>query len=229
MGLPVGSWIWRKLGRAPLRAALNNSTGMATSDRRSWPFQIGREAGMTWSPNGSVLPINAPSARPFRSRLAARGTSCRSDHLGDDGEAGGMKLAKAVLDRMRTEEIGPAPSLVFSSDEEPGWRRRRRGTGFSYDDGAGHRPGKADLARIGALAIPPAWTDVWICRQAGGHIQATGRDEKGRKQYRYHPDWTAHRSASKFETLPAFARALPGLRQEVESDLRRRSLGYERV
>ncbi|MFC3705345.1 DNA topoisomerase IB [Devosia honganensis] len=140
-----------------------------------------------------------------------------------------MKLAKAVLDRMRTEEIGPAPSLVFSSDEEPGWRRRRRGTGFSYDDGAGQRPGKADLARIGALAIPPAWTDVWICRQAGGHIQATGRDEKGRKQYRYHPDWTAHRSASKFETLPAFARALPGLRQEVESDLRRRSLGYERV
>ena len=125
--------------------------------------------------------------------------------------------------------MGPAPSLTFSSDEEPGWRRQRRGTGFSYADQKGDRPDSSDLARIRALAIPPAWRDVWICRDACGHIQATGRDEKGRKQYRYHADWTQHRSATKFDTLSAFAKVLPGLREQVERDLRRRTLGYERV
>ncbi|WIY53550.1 DNA topoisomerase IB [Devosia sp. YIM 151766] len=140
-----------------------------------------------------------------------------------------MQLAKVVLDRMRADEIGPAPQLVFSSDEDPGWQRQRRGRGFSYGDGGSRRPDAADRARIRALAIPPAWTDVWICKDARGHIQATGRDEKGRKQYRYHADWTQHRSATKFDTLSDFARALPGLREQVQSDLRRRSLGYERV
>ncbi|MBJ3785009.1 DNA topoisomerase IB [Devosia sp. MSA67] len=130
---------------------------------------------------------------------------------------------------MRADEIGPAPTLAFSSDEEPGWRRRRSGTGFSYRADDGGRPDASELARIRALAIPPAWTDVWICRDACGHIQATGRDEKGRKQYRYHAGWTEHRSTTKFETLGAFARVLPGLREQVERDLRRRSLCYERV
>lgn len=140
-----------------------------------------------------------------------------------------MQLAKLVLDRMRADEIGPAHSLAFSSDEQPGWRRLRRGTGFSYRADDGSRPDTSELARIAALAIPPAWTDVWICRDACGHIQATGRDEKGRKQYRYHADWTEHRSATKFDTLGGFAKVLPGLREQVERDLRRRSLCYERV
>lgn len=140
-----------------------------------------------------------------------------------------MQLAKIVLDRMRADEIGPAPSLAFSSDDQPGWRRQRRGTGFSYRAEDGSRPDAGELARIAALAIPPAWTDVWICRDACGHIQATGRDEKGRKQYRYHADWTQHRSATKFDTLGGFAKVLPGLREQVERDLRRRSLSYERV
>lgn len=140
-----------------------------------------------------------------------------------------MRLARIVLDRMRAEEIGPAPKLVFSSDEEPGWRRQRRGTGFSYADEQGNKPGRADMERIRALAIPPAWSDVWICKEGCGHIQATGRDERGRKQYRYHGDWTEHRSATKFDTLTDFAKALPALRRQVETDLRRRSLGYERV
>lgn len=138
-----------------------------------------------------------------------------------------MRLARQVLDRMRADEMGPA--LAFSSDEEAGWRRQRRGSGFSYVDEKGNRPGKSELSRIRALVIPPAWTSVWICKDAGGHIQATGRDEKGRKQYRYHADWTEHRSTTKFHTLTEFAKALPALRQQVESDLRRRSLGYERV
>jgi DNA topoisomerase-1 len=140
-----------------------------------------------------------------------------------------MQLARQVLDRMRADEIGPAPTLEFSSDEEPGWLRQRRGTGFSYRSPDGSKPDRAELARIQSLAIPPAWSDVWICRDACGHIQATGRDEKGRKQYRYHAQWTEHRRTTKFDTLAGFARALPGLREQVERDLRRRSLGFERV
>ncbi|WP_086471053.1 DNA topoisomerase IB [Devosia lucknowensis] len=130
---------------------------------------------------------------------------------------------------MRADEMGPAPTLAFSCDVDPGWHRQRKGTGFSYTAPDGSRPDASELARIKALAIPPAWTDVWICRDACGHIQATGRDEKGRKQYRYHAEWTEQRSATKFETLPAFAAALPGLREQVQRDLRRRTLGYERV
>lgn len=140
-----------------------------------------------------------------------------------------MRLARQVLDRMRADEIGPAPALSFSSDEEHGWRRQKRGKGFSYCDEDGNRPSEADLARIQALVIPPAWTDVWICSDCNGHIQATGRDEKGRKQYRYHDSWTAHRSATKFDTLADFSKALPKLREQVERDLRRRTFGYERV
>ncbi len=140
-----------------------------------------------------------------------------------------MRLAQQVLDRMRAEEIGPAPALSFSSDDQHGWRRTKRGKGFSYTDPDGKRPSASDLTRIQALVIPPAWTDVWICSDGNGHIQATGRDEKGRKQYRYHDLWTAHRSATKFDTLAGFARVLPTLREQVERDLRRRTFGYERV
>lgn len=140
-----------------------------------------------------------------------------------------MQLARIVLDRMRSDEIGPAPTLTFSCDTDAGWRRLRHGKGFLYRAEDGTRPDRGEIARIQALAIPPAWTDVWICRDACGHIQATGRDERGRKQYRYHAQWTEHRSATKFDTLPDFAKALPGLRAQVERDLRRRTLGYERV
>lgn len=140
-----------------------------------------------------------------------------------------MQIAKLVLDRMRADEMGPAPKLAFSSDETPGWQRKRCGSGFSYVDANGTSPSKADLARINSLAVPPAWQDVWICKDACGHLQATGRDEKGRKQYRYHADWTAHRSATKFDTLWAFSKALPALREQVQADLRRRSFNADRV
>lgn len=140
-----------------------------------------------------------------------------------------MRLARHVLDRMRADEMGPAPSLAFSCDTDTGWRRLKRGKGFSYRDEGGDGPSASDLARIAALAIPPAWKDVWICKDACGHIQATGRDDKGRKQYRYHAEWTEHRSTTKFHTLVDFSKVLPALRTQVDSDLRRRSLGYERV
>jgi DNA topoisomerase I len=119
--------------------------------------------------------------------------------------------------------------LSYVSDAEPGIVRRRAGTGFSYRSTDGRKPAAADLARIRALAIPPAWTDVWISHDAAGHIQATGRDQKGRKQYRYHPGWTACRDEAKFGSLVAFARLLPRLRERVDADLRKRSLSRERV
>jgi DNA topoisomerase-1 len=120
--------------------------------------------------------------------------------------------------------------LTWCSDEMTGLSRRASGTGFRYLDKSGQtiRDAKV-LARIRALAIPPAWTDVWICPRATGHIQATGRDAKGRKQYRYHSDWSRHASESKFERLPAFARSLPKLRARVEADLTKRGVSRDKV
>lgn len=110
--------------------------------------------------------------------------------------------------------------LSWCSDDHPGLSRRRAGKGWSYRDAQGRTVSdRKVLDRIRALAIPPAWTDVWICPKANGHIQATGRDIKGRKQYRYHNDWSTARSETKFDKLPAFARALPKLRAQVEHDL----------
>lgn len=110
--------------------------------------------------------------------------------------------------------------LTYCSDEHVGLTRKRSGKGFSYRDtkGAVIRD-KAVIERINKLAIPPAWTDVWICPRASGHIQATGRDVKGRKQYRYHNDWSTHASTNKFDKLPAFARALPKLRKRIDADM----------
>lgn len=120
--------------------------------------------------------------------------------------------------------------LTWCSDDHAGLTRVRSGKGFSYRDKAGKViKDKAVLDRIRMLAIPPAWTDVWICPQATGHIQATGRDAKGRKQYRYHNDWSSHASQTKFERLPAFARALPRLRERVEADLNRRGVSRAKV
>src|SRR5690606_5515321 len=102
----------------------------------------------------------------------------------------------------------------------PGYRRRRAGKGFSHIDADGMPIRDAEtLRRIRRLAIPPAWADVWICPDPDGHIQATGRDQRGRKQYRYHPAWTACRDEAKFSSLAAFGRVLPRLRQRVDADL----------
>jgi DNA topoisomerase-1 len=120
--------------------------------------------------------------------------------------------------------------LTYCSDQFPGLTRVRSGKGFSIRDADGKAVrDKAVLDRIRMLAIPPAWTDVWICPRASGHIQATGRDVKGRKQYRYHDDWSSHRSENKFDKLPAFARALPKLRARVETDLTSRGTSREKV
>ncbi|MES2861146.1 MAG: DNA topoisomerase IB [Pseudomonadota bacterium] len=120
--------------------------------------------------------------------------------------------------------------LTYCSDAHPGLTRVRAGKGFSYRDAAGKAiKDNAVLDRIRMLAIPPAWTDVWICPRATGHIQATGRDVKGRKQYRYHNDWSTHRSGNKFDKMSAFAKALPKLRTQVETDLGKAGVTREKV
>ncbi len=120
--------------------------------------------------------------------------------------------------------------LVYSSDAEPGIRRRRAGRGFWYTDTDGRKiVGSSVLQRIRSLAIPPAWTDVWIAPRKNGHIQAIGRDARGRKQYRYHPHWTLCRDEVKYASLVDFARALAKLRHRVQLDLAKRGLVRDRV
>jgi DNA topoisomerase-1 len=112
------------------------------------------------------------------------------------------------------------PGLVWVSDAEPGYQRVRRGDAVHYLDIHGKRIcDEAVLARIRKLAIPPAYEQVWICPQANGHLQATGRDARGRKQYRYHPQWQQQRGDDKFEAMRAFGAALPRMRRRVQRDL----------
>ena len=122
------------------------------------------------------------------------------------------------------------PGLRYICDSGPAIRRRRAGKGFLYLDAKGRRVANADtLQRIRALVIPPAWTDVWICAAADGHIQATGRDVKGRKQYKYHAEYREAREQSKYEHLFAFAAALPAIRATVAEHMSLRGLPREKV
>ncbi|MBX7106819.1 MAG: DNA topoisomerase IB [Gemmataceae bacterium] len=114
--------------------------------------------------------------------------------------------------------------LVYAADIESGIRRVRTEDGFAYVTAAGRTlANPRDLARIAALAIPPAYEDVLIARDPNAHLQAVGRDARGRKQYRYHPDWATHRGETKFSLLSEFAAALPSIRETVDADLRRRN------
>jgi DNA topoisomerase I len=120
--------------------------------------------------------------------------------------------------------------LIYVSDAEPGIRRLRAGKGFRYLTPENRRLGAAkELKRIASLAIPPAYRDVWISMQARGHLQATGWDARGRKQYRYHPEWRQVRDGAKFDRMVAFGEALPKLRAKLRRDLRLAGLPREKV
>lgn len=127
--------------------------------------------------------------------------------------------------------VAKAAGLTYVDDRDPGISRRGTSlANFEYRDADGKAvKDEPTLERIRKLAIPPAWTDVWICPDADGHIQATGRDQKGRKQYRYHDDWRSVRDSHKYERMIAFGRALPRLRRRLEKDLAKRGLPREKV
>ena len=133
------------------------------------------------------------------------------------------------IDRTLRREVRAA-GLVYVHDDQPGIRRQRCGKGFSYRDADGRCiRDKEPLQRIRALAIPPAYVDVWICANPRGHLQATGRDARQRKQYRYHAQWRALRDHGKFDRVLAFGAALPALRRRVRRDLARPGLPREKV
>src|SRR6266508_4357521 len=137
-----------------------------------------------------------------------------------------VETAFAVDSVDAAEEAG----LRYVSDDSPGYRRKANGDHFEYLDTEGKRiRDEQRLLRIKRLAIPPAWTDVWICPSPTGHIQATGRDARGRKQYRYHERWRELRDENKFERLADFAKALPKIRRRVAHDMRLTGLPREKV
>lgn len=135
------------------------------------------------------------------------------------------------------ESLNPDPpaaareaGLHYVSDDMPGITRRRAGKGFAYYDPDGRRiTDRAEIRRIRSLAIPPAYRDVWICPDPDGHLQATGRDDRGRKQYRYHPRWREIRDENKYERMLAFGQHLPEMRQRMDADLGRPGLPREKV
>jgi DNA topoisomerase-1 len=123
-----------------------------------------------------------------------------------------------------------AAGLRYVHDDRPGIRREPADDGFRYIDAKGEPvEDEATLKRIKSLAIPPAWTDVWICPQTNGHLQATGRDARGRKQYRYHPKWRSVRDEVKYERMIRFGKALPQIRKEVDRALSLPGLPREKV
>src|SRR5438105_4818891 len=141
-----------------------------------------------------------------------------------NGNGNGAKIVAEAMDA--AEEAG----LLYVSDDRPGYTRKAKGDDFDWLDADGKLIcDEQRLLRLKRLAIPPAWTDVWISPLANGHIQATGRDARGRKQYRYHQRWRSVRDADKYGRLIEFARVLPRIRRRVRRDLRRRGHPREKV
>ena len=137
---------------------------------------------------------------------------------------------EAAVPAASAETIARCDDLRYSSDAEPGFRRRKAGSGFYYLLPDGRRvKDEAMLARIRKLAVPPAYRDVWICRDAEGHLQATGIDARGRKQYRYHERWRSVRDTHKFERMTAFGRTLPRIHRRIARDLKLPGLGRDKV
>ncbi len=142
-----------------------------------------------------------------------------------------LRVASSLPSDATPDDHADAVGLVYVSDDEPGITRHRWGQGFTYrfPDGTTVPRDHPARERADALVIPPAWTDVWVCLDDHGHVQATGRDDAGRKQYLYHPHWRGIRDATKFHRMGAFADALPRIRDEVDAALRTRRFTREKM
>jgi DNA topoisomerase I len=160
-------------------------------------------------------------------RLAQKGSFGRNARKGLNLLVESPDSAQAIVD---PRDAAESAGLRYVSDDRPGIRRKKAGSGFIYTRANGSRLAERDaLKRIKALAIPPAWTDVWICPFADGHIQVTGRDAKGRKQCRYHPRFREVRESTKYEHVVAFADKLPSIRDKVREHMGLRGLPREKV
>ena len=136
----------------------------------------------------------------------------------------------STIEVVQPVDSAKSAGLRYTSDVKAGIRRKRNGRGFTYiGPGGGVIRAESDLGRIKSLAIPPAWTDVWICPDPRGHLQATGRDARGRKQYRYHSDWRKVRDETKYHKMIGFARSLPTVRRTTSDHLSRAGLPREKV
>src|SRR5690349_1305814 len=123
-------------------------------------------------------------------------------------------------ERLPQVQHAKAAGLHYVTDEKPGYIRKLHGREYHFFNANGKRiTDEEDVRRIRKLAIPPAWTDVWICPDANGHLQATGRDARGRKQHRYHPRWRETRDENKFNRMVDFAKAIPKIRERIARDL----------
>lgn len=141
-----------------------------------------------------------------------------------------LPMSNSNNDPSGLESRAESANLRYVNDNEPGYMRKKWGRGFTYFDSRGNRVTDKELRQqFETLVIPPAWEEVWICSSPNGHIQATGRDEKGRKQYIYHPRWEEMRDVDKFNKLKVFGQALPQLRSQVEKDLHNRKLFRDKV
>jgi len=141
-----------------------------------------------------------------------------------------MALEDFATSPVDPKEAAESAGLIYVSDEDKGIRRERKGDAFRFlRPGGSELEDEATLERIRKLAIPPAWEEVWICPRATGHIQATGRDAKGRKQYKYHPQFRELRDSTKYEHMLEFARALPAVRAKIAEHMALRGLPREKV
>src|SRR3954470_22448332 len=181
-------------------------------------------------------PLAAPQAHrvqqpPQRQRHKVLCTSRAETSRRHHGQARRQPVRVRTPDRRLAEgEDRAAAGLRYVSDSAPGYTRKRTGTTFSYYDKDGKRiTDAAVIRRIKSIGIPPAYESVWICSSSNGHIQATGLDARGRKQYRYHPKWRELRDQNKYEHIILFAAALPALRERVAADMKRDGLPREKV
>ncbi|MCD0278345.1 DNA topoisomerase IB [Xanthomonas melonis] len=174
------------------------------------------------APNNRANAFDPDAMKAKRVLRNAAATATTAGKLA--GAATGAAVATAAVASdaavAQAKATARAAGLTYVNDQQPGISRRRAGKSFSYRSADGQRIADADtLQRIRALAIPPAYTEVWICAKPNGHLQATGRDARRRKQYRYHPDWAQVRGEGKFERVIAFGTALPTLRRRLRRDL----------
>ena len=164
----------------------------------------------------------AKKAAPPKAKASAKASAAKAK-TGAAGE-------ETISDADENREAAEAAGLVYVTDEMPGITRRKSGKGWSFHDPKGKTITEYwEKKRIEGIGVPPAYVDVWICPKANGHIQATGRDDKGRKQYRYHAKWSEARDVAKYAHMAEFGQLLPGIRKRVDSDMRKQGLPRAKV